>query len=164
MPGNMVLTPALNLVPSLRLGSSSARITLISLSDLRPKFLTRRRSASEYSSICQMYSTPAFCRQFAARTESSSSSTRLQRFGESTQPMALPTASRRSAELELSTSLAICSIWPLSPSHIASTLTSHSSSLAQLSVSSRTEVLALSACTRRPKWLLAQRLIWRIRV
>src|ERR1043165_8928290 len=65
-------------IPSCR--PISARSSLISLSDLRPKFLVLSISDSVFWTSSPMYLMLAFCRQFAERTLSSSSSTVRHRF------------------------------------------------------------------------------------
>src|SRR6185295_18274897 len=58
----------------------SASSSLISLSDLRPKFLVLSISDSVFWTSSPMYLMLAFCKQFAERTLSSSSSTVRHRF------------------------------------------------------------------------------------
>src|SRR5712692_10230704 len=58
----------------------SRRISLISLSDLWPKFLVRSISCSDFCTSSPIYLISAFCRQFWERTENSSSSTLRNRF------------------------------------------------------------------------------------
>ena len=58
----------------------SARISLISFKDFRPKFLVFSISASVFCTRSPMVLMLAFCRQLAERTDSSSSSTDRKRF------------------------------------------------------------------------------------
>src|ERR1051326_5294340 len=79
----------------------SASISLISFSDLRPKFLVFSISASVFCTSSPMYLMSAFCRQFAARTESSSSSTGRKRFSLSASDAAAAGASASGSSSKL---------------------------------------------------------------
>src|SRR5690606_22553621 len=66
-----------NFIPKLR--PIVAKISLISFSDLRPKFLVFSMSCSVFCTSSPISVMLAFCRQLAERTESSSSSTERNR-------------------------------------------------------------------------------------
>src|SRR6478736_5314499 len=78
------------------------RISLISFNDFRPKFLVLRMSCSVFCTSSPIRVMLAFCRQFAERTDSSSSSTERNRFsfsGSSSLPVGMYEVSSDSSKL-----------------------------------------------------------------